>query len=97
MTNRIGGDRRKTRRLMSKQVRQHGKISLSSYLANYKPGDKVLLCTEPAIQRGSYNPRFHGRIATVTGKRGECYELEFKDLNKTKQLIIHPIHLRHVK
>jgi large subunit ribosomal protein L21e len=94
MSNRIGGDRRKTRRLMTKAVRARGKVSLSSYLASYKPGEKVVLYAEPAVQGGCFNLRFQGRMAVITGRRGECYEVTVNDQNKPKNIVVHPVHLK---
>ncbi len=94
MANRTGGSRRKTRHLLRKHVRDRGKISISRFFANFKVGDRVVLKAEPAVQGSLYHRRFHGRVGTVNGKRGKCYTVSVKDLNKPKMLIVHPVHLR---
>jgi large subunit ribosomal protein L21e len=96
MGKRKGGYRRKTRKLMRKNVRQKGKVKLSAYFARYQEGDKVALRTEPAVQGGIYHLRFHGKIGTVTGKQGTCYTVAITDGGKAKTVIVHPVHLRKV-
>lgn len=96
MTKRLGGFRRKTRNKLKKNIRKKGKISLSNYFQTLNTGDKVLLKAEPAVQKGMYYPRFHGKIGTVKGKTKSCYKVEIKDGNKLKTLIVHPVHLRKV-
>lgn len=94
MGKRKGGYRRKTRKLMKKNVRDHGKIRLSSYFAKYNDGDKVTLFAEPAVQDSLYNLRFHGKAGTVIGMQGACYKVAILDGNKPKMVIVHPIHLK---
>lgn len=97
MVTRIGGFRRKTRRKLRKRVRDKGKISIRRYLQAFKIGDRVCLKAEPAVQKGMYMPRFHGKIGIVKAKRGKCYEVGIKDGNKEKMLLVHPVHLKGVK
>ncbi|MBR9676599.1 50S ribosomal protein L21e [Candidatus Woesearchaeota archaeon] len=95
MVQRVGGARRKTRTKMKKPIRKKGKISISKYFAVYKEGEKVLLNAEPAVQKGIYSLREHGRLGVITGKRGACYLVDVKVGNtKTKQFIVHPVHLK---
>lgn len=96
MVRRIGGSRRKTRYKFTKEERRRGKISISRYFQKFKLGDKVALSVEPAVQNGMYNPNYIGKIGTIAGKRGRCYEVLMKDANKEKTLISHPVHLRRV-
>ena len=94
MVTRIGRGRRKTRHLMKKSARQKGKISISSYFREFKTGDRITLKAEPAVQKGIYFRRFHGKKALIKAKRGACYEVTLKDGNKQKTLIVHPIHMK---
>ncbi len=96
MVKRIGRSRRKTRHSMKKNVRNKGKISISSYFQEFKEGDKVTLKAEPAFQKGMYFRRFHGRKGVVKKKTGKCYEVMLKDKGKQKMLIVHPVHLKKV-
>ena len=89
----IGGIRRKTRSKLKKPIKDKGKLRLSKYFQHFKVDDKVVLSAEPSVQKGMYHPRFHGKIGIVKGTHGKCYEVEIKDAEKTKSLIVHPIHL----
>ncbi len=96
---RIGGARRKTRQKFKKHYRSRGKVSLRRYLQSFTRGDRVALVAEPAVQKGMYFRRFHGKTGTVVKKIGSCYEVSILDGNKEKRVIVHPVHLRseHVK
>ncbi len=94
MVIKLGGSRRKTRKLLRKDVRSKGKVSISRYFAKYNPGDRVLLMAEPAVQKGMYFFRYYGKVGEVDSKRGECYVVKIKDRSVTKSLTIHPVHLR---
>jgi large subunit ribosomal protein L21e len=93
MTTRIGGFRRKTRFKLQKKLRQKGKISLQKYFQEFNEGDRCVLKAEPAIQKGMYFPRFHGKSGVVQSKRGNCYEVNIKDGKLTKTIVVHPVHL----
>jgi len=94
MVTRIGRARRKTRQKMTKSPQKRGKFSLRNYLQEFNVGDKVILKLEPAIQKGMYFPRFHGKEGTVTSKQGRCYQITIKDIKKEKTVIVHPVHLK---
>lgn len=94
MAQRTGSSRRKTRSKFRKNIRTKGKISLTRYLQNFNIGEKVNLSAEPAVQKGMYHTRFHGKIGTIKNKKGNCYEVLIKDGKKNKILIIHPVHLK---
>ena len=94
MVRRIGGSRRKTRYKFKKETNRRGKISISRYFQKFEVGDKVSLGVEPAVQKGMYYPTYLGKIGTITGKRGRCYEILINDMDKEKTLIAHPVHLR---
>ena len=96
MVQRIGGFRRKTRSKLRKNIRDKGKISLKKYFQEFKIDDKVSLKAEPAVQKGMYFPRFHGKAGVIKAKKGNCYEVNINDSGKQKTLIIHPVHLKKV-
>jgi len=96
MVKRVGGSRRKTRSKFRKNIRERGKISITSYLQEFKPGEKVSLKVNPSIHSAMVFPRFHGRCGIVKKKRGECYEILIKDIGKEKTLIVHPSHLKRL-
>ena len=76
-----------------KQMRTKGKIKFSRYFQEFKEGDKVTV-----IRELNLNPKFpkqiQGRSGTVESKRGNSYLVKIKDLNKEKNYIIHPVHLK---
>ncbi|MBT4334799.1 50S ribosomal protein L21e [archaeon] len=94
MVTRIGGFRRKTRAKLRKTVRTKGKISVSKFAHKFEDGEKVYLVLEPAVQKGSFHPRFYGKAGVINGKQGSNYYVDIKDGNKKKKLLSHPIHLR---
>lgn len=94
MVTRVGGFRRRTRHKLQKRVRQKGKISMTRYFAQFVEGERVLFAAEPAVQKGMYFPRFHGKTGIVRGKQGVCLQVMMKDGNVEKMIIVHPVHLR---
>ena len=97
MTTRMDGFRKRSRQKFTKHKSDKGKISIRSFLQEFAIGEKVGLSVEPAYQKGMYRPKFIGKTGTVLRKKGTCYEVEIKDFNKTKTLIVHPVHLVKVK
>jgi len=94
MAQRTGSFRRKTRSKLRKSIKDKSKLSIRRYLQEFKTGERVLLKAEPAVQKGMYFPRFHGKIGVIKGKQGNCYKVLIKDKKMEKIQIIHPIHLR---
>lgn len=95
MAQRTGSRRRKTRSKFKKNFKDKGKISIRNYLKKFKPGDKVVLKAEPAVQTGMYHPRFHGKIGIIKRKQGKCYLVAINDKNMEKIQIVHPVHLKN--
>lgn len=94
MVQRRGGARRKTRHKLKKKKKDKGKLSIKKYMAEYKPGEKVILKPDPFVQQGLFHPRFGGKIGVVNKKTGSCYEVIIKDFKKEKKLIVHPVHMK---
>jgi len=94
MTTRHGGSRYRTRKTFRKNVKGHGKISMTRYFQTLKKGDRVLLKIEPGVQKGLYHARFHGYPAVVVTKQGSCYIVRINDQGKPKEIIVHPVHLK---
>jgi large subunit ribosomal protein L21e len=78
-------------------MRRHGKISISRYFAEFKPGDHVCLKAETAIQSGMYHHRYHGRMGTVKAKQGSCYVVAVPVGGTVKNICLHPVHLKRLK
>lgn len=96
MVQRKGGARRKSRSKMKKPIRKKGKISITKYFQEFKEGDKVALKAEPAVQKGMYCLRFHGKQGIVKKQVGRCYEVAVKDFTKEKTVVVHPVHLKRI-
>ena len=97
MVKKIGGFRRKTRHKLSKPRRSKGKISVKKFFQTFADGDKVVLNAEPAVQKGMYFPRFHGKVGIIKKKIGRCYKVLIKDGKKEKVPLVHPVHLKKIK
>ena len=82
---------------MSKHFRDKGKVSVTSFLAKFKQGDKVIIKPEPAYQKGICHLRFYGHRGIVKARKGNCYIVQIKDQNKPKEVIVHPVHLKASK
>ncbi len=96
MVKRIGSSIRKTRHKYRKSSRQSGKIGLSSFFKTFKPGQKVCLKTNSAVQIGNFHPRFHGKIGIIKSKKGKSYVVAVKIAGKEKLLQVHPTHIKSV-
>ncbi|MDY6770520.1 MAG: 50S ribosomal protein L21e [Candidatus Nanohaloarchaea archaeon] len=91
MAQKTTGSRNKTRQKLTKHTRD--KETISDHLKNFDEGDQVRIDVDSAIHEGLPHPRFHGRTATVTGKRGQSYIVELEDGGQTKELPVYPAHL----
>ena len=78
-----------------KPVRAKGKLSLSRYFQNLKPGDNVSVIKENSLP-SSFPKRLQGRTGVVDEIRGTSYVVRVKDLNKEKKFLIAPIHLKRI-
>jgi len=96
MSMRQGGSRHRTRRTFKKDMRRHGKISISRYFAEFKTGDRVCLKAETAIQSAMYHHRYHGRMGTVKSKQGRCYIVAVRVGGTVKNICLHPVHLKRL-
>lgn len=97
MTTRLDGFRKRTRRKFKKRQSQKGKLSIKDYLTKFNVGETVYLSVEPAYQKGMYRPKFMGKSGKIVGMKGKCYEVQINDMDKSKVLIVHPVHLVRVK
>jgi len=96
MVKRIGSSRRKAKHKLRQHYTLKGKIPLSKYFQEFNEGDKVALKANLSLSKGMYHPRFHGKIATVKGKKGFCYQVTLKDGNKEKIFNVLPAHLKKI-
>ena len=90
------GLRRKSRAVMSKRVREKGRLGLSRLLMNYENGEKVVIRIDPAVHKGAPHKRYQGKVGVVVKKRGDAYLLEIPFTKKVKTIIATPEHLRRL-
>jgi large subunit ribosomal protein L21e len=91
------GLRHKTRDKLSIHPRMRGKVPVTWWLKEFKPGEKVVIKIVPNVHRAMPHPKFHGLVGEVIGKRGDCYLVKVYDKNKEKIVISHPVHLWPLK
>jgi len=77
----------------AKNVRESGKLRLSSYFKKIEDGTSVALVTDAGVQ-SNYPARMKGMSGKVIGSRGQFKLVEIKDGNKSRTLIVHPVHLK---
>ena len=88
------GPRRKSRAVLTKRVRERGKLPLTRLLTTYNEGEKVVINIDPSIHKGMPHKRFQGKVATVVARRGKAYVLAIPQTKTTKTIIALPQHLR---
>lgn len=79
-----------------KSMRNHGKIKLSRYFQDFKKGERVAVVRELSVQP-KFPKQLQGRSGTIESKRGSSYIVKINDLNREKEYIIHPVHLKKLK
>ncbi|MGD2142476.1 MAG: 50S ribosomal protein L21e [Candidatus Bathyarchaeota archaeon] len=88
------GPRRKSRSVLTKRVREKGKLGLSRLLVEYQVGDKVVINIDPAVHKGMPHKRFQGKVATIVEKRGKAYVLDIPQRKTSKLIIARPEHIK---
>ena len=88
------GPRRKSRSVLTKRVREKGKLGLSRLLAEYEVGDKVIINIDPGIHKGMPHKRFQGKVGTVVEKRGRAYVLDLPQRKTSKYVVAGPEHIK---
>lgn len=78
-----------------KSPRTRGKLQFSRYFQELNPGDRVSVIKELS-QKSNFPERLQGRTGVVDGKKGRVYVVKIKDLNKEKDFLIEPIHLKKI-
>lgn len=96
MAKRSKGFRSKSRRKLTKHVRERGLSPVSRVIQQLGPGTKVAIILDPGIARGQPHPRYHGRIGVVQERCGRAYVVEVRDGGSIKKVISRPEHLRMV-
>lgn len=96
MVTRPGGFRAKTRGSLAKRPRDKGKVRMTSYMQEFKIGDKVIIKQEPAVHKGMPHPRYKAKTGTVIGEQGRVYKVQIQDGGSKKIMLAAPVHLRRV-
>jgi large subunit ribosomal protein L21e len=91
------GPRRKSRKILTKRVRERGKLGLSRLLTKYEMGDKVVVNIDSAIHKGMPHKRYQGKVGTVIEKRGKACVIEIPQSKTVKLIIATSEHLRKHK
>lgn len=94
MAQKSKGMRRKTRKKLSGDGRNRGRIA--KQLQTFEEGDRVRLDIDPAVHEGMPHPRFHARVGTVEERRGDAYVVAVPDGGKEKRFTVNPAHLEEV-
>jgi len=93
MTKKSKGLRSGSRRILTKEPRERGKLSLSKLLYEYKPGSQVVVKIEPSVHKGMPHRRYHGRVGTIVNKRGRSYVVSVSQGDAVRVIIARPEHL----
>jgi large subunit ribosomal protein L21e len=88
------GIRRKSRSVLSKRVREKGRVPLSRLLTSYEKGEKVVINIDPGIHKAMPHKRYQGKVATILGTRGKAYILEIPQRKTVKTIITTAYHIR---
>ncbi|MEM2098517.1 MAG: 50S ribosomal protein L21e [Candidatus Bathyarchaeia archaeon] len=91
------GYRRGTRKLAAKEPREKGRPKLSKLLYPYEVGSQVIVKIDSSVQKSLPHRRFHGKVGTVTAKRGRGYVVSVPQGDAVKEIIVRPEHLEPYK
>ena len=89
------GFRVKTRKLMKKKVKEKRKGFTRKLLLldKMKGGEKVIIKIDSGYHKGMPHSRYHGKVATVMGRRGRAFEVETTKGKKNISLTVRSEHL----
>ncbi len=91
------GPRARSRKKMTKKVREKGMPSIRRYMAKFEEGDYAAVDIVPSEHYGFPHHRFQGRTGVIVGMQGDCYKLLIRDGKIYKTLIVHPVHLKKIQ
>lgn len=94
MVKKSHGPKHKSRSKLKKKIRNRGKVSITRHIQNFNIGERVVIKTEPSVQKGTPYPRFYGKQGVVVEKRGKAYFVEIKDQAKPKKVLCTAVHLK---
>lgn len=94
MVSKSKGRRRKTRHKLKQ--RPGYRPSITKFLQEFSPGQRVLIEPEPSSHSGVPFHRFKGKVGVVVEQRGRAYAIKITDGKKTKLVISRPEHLKRL-
>ncbi len=68
------------------------KLSVNHHIKEFEVGDTVAIVPKHNY-RNAPHPRYRGRVGKITGKRGNAYVVEIRQLRAIKELVIPALHL----
>jgi len=68
------------------------KLSVNHYVKSFEIGDTVAIVPKHNY-RNAPHPRYRGKVGKVTGKRGDAYVVELRQLRSIKELVVPALHL----
>ena len=81
------------RKLLTKPVRETGKLNISKLLTKHEIGSKVFIKMDSSVQKSLPHKRFHGRIGIILEKRGRGYVISVTQGKAVKTIIVRSEHL----
>lgn len=93
MGRRAKGFRHKTRSLLTRKPREHGKTGLSKILHGYEAGEKVVVKIDPSVHKGMPHRRYQGKVGVIIQKKGRSYVVNVTQGDAVKEIIVRPEHL----
>jgi large subunit ribosomal protein L21e len=79
-----------------KNIKLHGKLSLSTYFQEFKDGEKVAIIREHSLMP-KFPSRIQGKTGIISGMKGSAYIVKLMDGNQEKTFVITPAHLKKIK
>lgn len=96
MARRSKGYRSKSRKKLTKHVRERGLPPVSRVIQDFELGARVAIILDPSVAKGQPHPRYWGKVGVVREKRGRAYLIEVRDGGSIKKVISRPEHIRAV-
>ncbi|MGA2308411.1 MAG: 50S ribosomal protein L21e [Candidatus Bathyarchaeia archaeon] len=93
MIKKSKGFRSSARRLLTKGIREHGKLRLSKLLHEYQPGTSVVVKIDSSVHKGMPHRRYHGKVGIILNKRGRSYVVSVSQGDAIREIIVRPEHL----
>ncbi len=91
------GERKRTRKKLSKEKRERGLSPISRAIQRFETGEMVHIYINPSIHKGMPHQRFHGMTGKIIGEQGRAYIVQISDgkrqRKQVKELFIRAEHL----